>query len=244
MKHVWAIFFIAFFIATPALAGEGATDNSPDWFFPKWAAEAPNNKPIKVLDTEAPLGRYALKTKEIGLKDLARIHGHLCDGLAFAFVAIREALLKLFPDGVVDRTDIRVVTRNSPCFVDAATLMTGARINFMTVRVDNSLGWEFIVQKISTGETYRVRLKQGFIPRDFEELEKEIRARRKKGLPVSAKEIDHYEELLSAFIHKLLYTPPERFVIVERLPHYEFHFLDLFGPRGDTIDKNMPRRDP
>ncbi len=42
-----------------------------------------------MLDTEAPLGRYAL--------DLARIHGHLCDRLTFAFVALREALLKLFP---------------------------------------------------------------------------------------------------------------------------------------------------
>ncbi len=241
MKRIWAAILILLLCTAPVLAGEGATDNSPDWFFPKWAAEAPNNRPIRVLDTEAPLGRYALKTKEIGLKDLARIHGHLCDGLAFAFVALRQALLKLFPDGVVDRTDIRVVTRNSPCFVDAATMMTGARINFMTVRVDNSLGWEFIVQRISTGETYRVRLKSGFIPEDFKKMEEDIRARRRKGLPVSAKEIDHYEELLSAFIRKILYTPPERFLILERLPHYEFHFLDLFGPRGDVINKNMPR---
>ncbi len=230
------------FFAVSSLANEGASDNTPDWFFPEWAAKAPNNKPIKVLDTEAPLGRYALRTKELGLKDLARVHGHLCDGLAFAYVALREALLRLFPNEVVDRTDLRVVTRNSPCFVDAATMMTGARINFMTVRVDNSLGWEFIVQKISTGETYHVKMNPGFIPKKFEKMEKEIRDKRTKGLSVSATEIDLYEALLQEFIRKLLYTPPERYLMLEKLPDYKFHFLDLFGPRGDIINKNMPRK--
>lgn len=30
----------------------GASDNSPDWFYPEWAANAPNNQPIVVRDTD------------------------------------------------------------------------------------------------------------------------------------------------------------------------------------------------
>ena len=241
MKRIWAAILILLLCTAPVLAGEGATDNSPDWFFPKWAAEAPNNYPIKVLDTESPLGRYALKTKEIGLKDLARMHGHLCDGLVMAFLGIRYALEKLFPDGVVDRTDLRVVVHNSPCFVDAATLMTGARINFMTVRVDNSLKREWIVQRISTGETYHVKLKPGVFPENLEHLEKKIKALRKEGKPVSVELIDRYEAAMWAYNRKLLYTPVKELFEIRKIP-YRFHFLDLFGPRGDVINKDMPRR--
>jgi len=93
----------------------GASDNSPDWFYPEWAVNAPNNQPIVVRDTASALGRYNLQTKEIGLKDLARIHGHMCDGLVIAFVEIKAVLSKVFPDGVVDRTDLQVVSKNGPC---------------------------------------------------------------------------------------------------------------------------------
>ena len=67
----------------------GASENRPDWFYPEWAADAPNNQPIVGKDTDSALGRYNLQTKEIGLKDIARIHGHMCDGLVIAFVEIK-----------------------------------------------------------------------------------------------------------------------------------------------------------
>jgi formylmethanofuran dehydrogenase subunit E len=78
--------------------------------YPEWAANARYNKPI-VRNTDSALGRYNLETKEIGLKDIARIHGHMCDGLVIAFVEIRAVLNKVFPDGVVDRTDLQVVSK-------------------------------------------------------------------------------------------------------------------------------------
>jgi len=94
----------------------GTSDNSPDWFYPEWAADAPNNQPIAVRDTDSALGRYNLQTKQVGLKDVARVHGHMCDGLVIAFVEIKAVLSKLFPDGVVDRTDLQVVSKNGPCW--------------------------------------------------------------------------------------------------------------------------------
>ncbi|MGZ8159379.1 MAG: formylmethanofuran dehydrogenase subunit E family protein [Methylobacter sp.] len=122
----------------PVQAGNGGTDNSPDWFYPEWTAAAKYNQPIRVLDTDSALGRYSLNAKEIGLKDLARMHGHLCDGLVIAFVQIKAVLNQLFPEGVVDRTDLRAVSKNGPCWVDTVAFMTGARINFQTLRIDNT----------------------------------------------------------------------------------------------------------
>lgn len=220
---------------------EGRSDNAPDWFYPAWAADAKYQQPIRVRDTESALGRYAPKAKEIGLKDLARMHGHLCDGLVIAFVEIKAVFERLFPDGIVDRTDLRAVSKNGPCWVDTVSWMTGARINFQTLRIDNSVGDGFIVQKISTGETYQVSLKPGVFPAKQAELEAHIRALRAEGKPVSAAQIDEFENLADQLSRKMLTTPPTALVDVRPLPKYRFVPIDLFGGRGDTVNKDMPR---
>lgn len=225
----------------PVQAGNGSTDNSPDWFYPEWAATALYNQPIRVLDTDSALGRYALKTKAIGLKDLARMHGHLCDGLVIAFVQIKAVLQRLFLDGVVDRTDLRTVSKNGPCWVDAIAFMTGARINFQTLRIDNAVGDGFIIQKISTGETYQVSLKPGVFPAKQAELEAHIRAARAEGKPVTAAEIDEFERQADQLSRKMLTTPPSALLDIRPLPNYRFVPMDLFGGRGDIVNKDMPR---
>jgi formylmethanofuran dehydrogenase subunit E len=219
----------------------GASDNSPDWFYPEWAANAPNNQPIVVRDTDSALGRYNLKTKEIGLKDIARIHGHMCDGLVIAFVEIKVVLSKVFPDGVVDRTDLQVVSKNGPCWADAAAFLTGARINFKTLRIDASIAGGFIIQRISTGEAYHVHLKPGVFPDDQAVLENGIRSLRAHGKPVTAEDIDKVEKMGDSLSLKLLNAPPEELLEITRLNVYEFNFTDMFGDRGDIINKDMPR---
>jgi len=222
-------------------ASEGAGDNAPDWFYPEWAARAPNARPIRVLDTDSALGRYSLKTKEVGLKDLARFHGHLCDGLVIAFVEIKGALAKLFPDGVTDRTDVRAVSKNGSCWVDAAMMMTGARLNFQTLRIDNSLGDGFLLQRISTGQAWTAHLKPGVFPAELAALEERIRATRAQGRPVSAGEIDQAEALAEATSRRILYARPEDILALKAAPEYKFRALDFVGERGDVINKNMPR---
>ena len=225
----------------PVKAGNGSTDNSSNWFYPEWAATAKYNQPILVLDTDSALGRYSLNTKEIGLKDLARMHGHLCDGLVIAFVQIKTVLNKLFPEGVVDRTDLQGVSKNGPCWVDAIAFMTGARINFQTLRIDNSVGDGFIIQKISTGETYQVSLKAGVFPTKQAELEAHIRALRAEGKPVTAAEIIELEHQADQLSWKMLTTPPSELLDVRPLPNYRFVPMDLLGRRGDIVNKDMPR---
>lgn len=220
---------------------EEKIDNEADWFYPEWAANASYNKPIVVRDTDSALGRYNLKTKEIGLKDLSRIHGHMCDGLVIAFVEIRGVFDRLFPDGVVDRTDLCVVSKNGPCWTDTAALMSGARINFRTLRIDAYIGDGFIIQRISTGEAYKVHLKPGVFPDDQAALENKIRGLRAEGKPVTAEEIDTVEKMGDALSLKLLTTAPEQLLDIEKLDDYKFNFNDLFGNRGDIINRDMPR---
>lgn len=217
------------------------TDAIPDWFYPDWAAVAPGSAPILVRDTDSALGRYSLRPKALGLKDLARVHGHLCDGMVIGYVAIKAGLETLFPDGIVDRTDLRAVSKNGPCWVDVVSLMTGARINSQTLRIDNTVGDGFILQRISTGQACDVRLKPGVFPPDQAALEAGIRATRAGGEPVSAAIIDQAEAMANALNERLLTIPPAQTVEVSALASYRFVANDLFGTRGDTINKDMQR---
>ncbi|HQJ95132.1 MAG TPA: formylmethanofuran dehydrogenase subunit E family protein [Syntrophorhabdaceae bacterium] len=237
-SFVW-LFFLLY--SSLLLAHDSKAENSPDWYFPDWAASAKYNTPIKVLDTDSALGRYSLKTKEIGLKDIVKYHGHMCDGLVIAYVEINGVLKKLFPNGIVDRTDLRAVSKNGPCWVDTITYMTGARINFQTLRIDNSIGDGFIIQRISTGEAYSVHLKPGIFPKDQAELEAKIRKLRAEGKPVTTEDINTVEKMADALSLKLLTTPPEELLDIKPLKNYRFVFTDMFGNRGDIINKNMPR---
>lgn len=80
-------------------------------YFPLWVKYSKNNVPIQVLDTNSSLGKYSTYTKQIGLKDLAKVHGHLCDGLVISFVELNEVFKRFFPNGIVDRTDLSCVKK-------------------------------------------------------------------------------------------------------------------------------------
>jgi formylmethanofuran dehydrogenase subunit E len=238
-KSALVIMLVAILVpAAPLIAEEKKTS---DWFFPEWAGTAKYNQSIKVRDTDSALGRYSLKTKEVGLKDIALFHGHLCDGMVIAYVEIKQILSKLFPDGIVDRTDLRVVSKNGPCWIDTVAYMTGSRINFQTLRVDNSVGDGFIIQRISTGETYSVHLKPGVFPKDQAEKEAKIRQLRADGKPVTAEDINDVEKMADDLSAKLLNTHPEEVLEIRKLANYRFVPADLFGNRGDIINKDMPR---
>ena len=216
-------------------------DKASVWYYPDWAANAEYNQPIKVLDTESALGRYALETKEISLKDLTLIHGHLCDGLVISYVEIKAALEKLFPDGIIDRTDIRVVSKNGPCWMDAASMMTGARTNFGTLSIQPEIGNGFVVQKISTGEAYSVHLKEGVLPQEQLELENKIRTLGKEGKDISPEDVDKIEKMHNELSKKMLNTPPDELLNIKKLDNYKYEFKFQTGKRGDVINKNVPR---
>ena len=122
---------------------------------------------VKVVDTVSSLGPLATVPQTITLADLVRYHGHLCDGLVVAAAGIAAGLGRLFPGGVVDRTDLVAAANASPCYGDAAAYLTGARARYGTLVVDKGLGDVWILHRRSTGATVRVSLRPGIKPAEL-----------------------------------------------------------------------------
>lgn len=241
----FSVLLLATYLAGAPLAASGQSSSADEDFFPDWATTAKYNLPLSVRDTDSALGRRNLRLKILTLRDVALVHGHLCDGLVVAWVELGAALRTLFPDGVVDRTDLRAVSKNGPCWVDAVAWTTGARINHGTLVLDNdAVGDGFLVQRLSTGVAVRVSVKAGVSPQDLVELERSIRGRLTSRKPVGPEEIDRFEALASSYSRRLLETAPELVVQVEELKDFTFPTTsrNLLAPRSDIINRDLPRR--
>jgi len=98
------------------------------------------NPSMEVLDTNFSKGSLNYK-QTITLNDVVKFHGHLCDGLVVGFLGAKEALYKLYPDGLVDRTNTRIISKSSPCLTDVAIYLTGGRYQFNTFFVSDSINY-------------------------------------------------------------------------------------------------------
>ena len=130
-----------------------------------------SNPTIQTIDTDFSKGRLN-HIQIISLEDTAKFHGHLCDGLVVGFLGLKEALHQLYPNGIVDRTNTRIVSKSSPCITDIAIYLTGGRYQFNTYYVDDSISYHYIVQRIDNGLTYGVKLKPEIKPSIIEEMGK------------------------------------------------------------------------
>ncbi|MFN7148249.1 MAG: formylmethanofuran dehydrogenase subunit E family protein [Microthrixaceae bacterium] len=119
---------------------------------------------FEVIDTRSAQGRLDPRPKTVTIADFILFHGHACDGLLRGAYALRALADVAFPGRPFDRTDLLVVSKNSPCLGDIAAYLTGGRARFGTHRLDDTLGLGFIVQMLSTGQTWEVREEPGFFP--------------------------------------------------------------------------------
>ena len=126
---------------------------------------------IKVIDTDFSKGQLD-KEQKINLNDLVKFHGHLCDGLVVGYLGLDEALKKLYPDNIIDRTNTRIISKSSPCLTDAAVYLTGGRYQFNTFYVDNSIDGLYQIQRIDSKEAVQVKLKSGVKPKIIDSLGK------------------------------------------------------------------------
>jgi len=221
------------------LSGVPVGADHADWYWPSWAdgAELPI---FEVLDTESSLGRYAPGTKRVTVKDLVKFHGHPCDGLFRGAFAMRLALDALEAHGIADRTDLRVLSRNSPCLGDVAAYLTGGRVRFGTQDVRDEPGVWYVVQEISTGRAVRVRERPGVYPPDLAQRESRMMAEGK----AEAAQIDAVREAQSRWVRDvLLVRPASELYAVETLVSYEWEEVPYAhdGRRTDVLFKNAPR---
>ena len=223
--------FAASLAACVALAAPARAANGP--LAVAEAVRMPYAPVVRVVDTASSLGPLAAEPQVVTLADLVRFHGHPCDGLVVAAAGIGEGLKRLFPGGVVDRTDLVAAVNRSACYGDAAAYLTGARSRYGSLVVDPSLGDEWIIARRSTGTCVRVTLRVGFKPPELAGLEGELRA---AACPSGL--IDAVQGVQRRFALAVLAVPPERAFEVQALPRFPYPAGEA---RPDTAKRGCGR---
>ena len=151
--------------------------------------------------------------------------------------SLRVAFDLLFPDKIIDRTDLRIVSNNSACGGDVAAYLTGARARFNTHVIDNSLTEsEFYVQQVSTGKTVHVKLNPAVYPKEVKTQMKKIESG-----TFEPKDIDLFQELQWDYAKRMVNRPLRESFIVEEVKDYkcpEGSCKDL-GKRKDNEYTNI-----
>lgn len=176
-----------------------------------------NAKAIKVLDTDFSKGRLTLEHK-ITFEDLEKFHGHLCDGLIQGFLGIQEGLKLLYPSGIIDRTNTRIISNSSPCLTDVAIYITGGRYQYNSFYVDDSIQDAFyILQRKDNNKTVKIKLKKGVKPLEIDELG----AKAVKG-ELSPCDLDKLKNLEDKFSGKLLSSNPKIIFEVTEISNFDW----------------------
>lgn len=149
------------------------------------------------------------------------------------------ALQSLFPDGVVDRTDLRFLSPNSPCLGDVGAYLTGGRVRFGTHDVRRRPGVWYIVQRISTGTAVEVVEEEGFFPREIIDMEMQLPRMSEQEKSKSVTTLKQMQE--DWLKNRLFPSRPEEHYIVREI---DFVWEDVpyahQGTRTDVLYKDVP----
>lgn len=212
-------------LATAALLLPAAA-GAAGWTYAPVTPKEASRVLVRVLDTTSSLGPLAKTPQNVTLADLVRFHGHPCDGLVAAAEGITLGLKTLFPDGVVDRTDVAAATNASPCYSDAAAYLTGARELYGTLIIDRKLGDEWVLLRRSTGRAVRVTLEPGIKPAELPALEHRLR-----GEGCDQALILRVQHLQAGFVRTLLTRPAASLYRVQPLESFPY---EVTGTRPDA----------
>lgn len=165
---------------------------------------------LNVIDTDFSKGRL-VNEQIISVDDVSKMHGHMCDGLVLGFIGLRQSLYQLFPDSIIDRTNVRIISKSSPCITDIAIYLSGGRYQFNTFYVNDSIPYLYVVQRIDNRKTFGVLVQNGVVP-------SEIRTMGSLAIKGELEpcQLEELRILEDAFILKLVNSiPQEIFTIVE-----------------------------
>lgn len=191
---------------------------------------------LKVLDTDFSKGRL-VNEQVITVTDVSKLHGHMCDGLVLGFIGLREALYQLFPDSIIDRTNVRIISKSSPCITDIAIYLTGGRYQFNTFFVSDSLPYLYVVQRIDSEKAIGLTVVPGLVPTQIKEL----------GSLALKKELDacgleELRNLEDAFIVKLMNSAPQELFVLTEINDFTWQTpLTKTYLKTDVLNKNQPK---
>ncbi|MFN3639766.1 MAG: formylmethanofuran dehydrogenase subunit E family protein [Flavobacterium sp.] len=190
---------------------------------------------FETIDTDFSKGRLNHKQK-ITINDLEKFHGHLCDGLVVGALAMQEAMKELYPNEPIDRTNLRIVSKPSPCLTDVAIYLTGGRYQFNTFYVDTDFEGLYIIQRIDDLKTVSVSLNKGVKPTVIDSLGN-IAIQQN----LSPCDIDHLRKLEDDFTAMLLQSDPTKLYTVKEISNFKWSpktkndYL-----KTDILNKNLP----
>lgn len=188
----------------------------------------------KVIDTDFSKGQLC-NIQTIRYKDLVRFHGHSCDGLLEGMQALQLGLKQLYPDGIIDRTNTRVVSKPSPCLTDAAIYMTGGRYQYNSFYVSPDFDGLYIIQRADIGESIRIVRNEGVKPKAIDELG-DLAIDQK----LSYKQLQELRKLEDAYAKFLKRTNPEKnFTLVRDMEFDWVPILESDFVKTDIINKQL-----
>lgn len=237
MRWIFMVLAVLALASCGTAAPRLESDNVSGGYFPEWLATAPYAPKFAVRDTVNKYGRYADETKDITIKDLIKFHGHFCGGLVEGSTALRVAFDRLFPDGIIDRTDLRIASNNSACGGDVAAYLTGARTRFGSHLIDPKLREsDFVVQRVSSGKAVRVVINAATYPKDVRTQMKKIESG-----SFTPADIDLFQDLQWDYAKKLVSRPAIESVDVTDNPDYTWPDPPCkdMGKRRDNDYKNV-----
>lgn len=192
---------------------------------------------ITVNDTDFSKGKLG-NIQTLGLNDLSKFHGHLCDGLVEGFIALKIGLKQLYPDGIVDRTNTRIVSKSSPCYTDVAIYLSGGRSQYNTFYVDNTIEGIYIVQRIDNLKTLSIKRKANVKPAIIDELgNKAIKGE------LSACELEKLKQLEVEYSTFLVNKNVDEIFSVDVLDDFEWQPKTETYIKTDIINKNKNQCD-
>jgi formylmethanofuran dehydrogenase subunit E len=172
---------------------------------------------FETIDTDFSKGRLNHK-QTITINDLEKFHGHLCDGLVVGSLAMQEAMKILYPNQPIDRTNLRIVSKPSPCLTDVAIYLTGGRYQFNTFYVDTEFEGLYIIQRIDNLKTVSVSLNNGVKPTAIDSLGN-IAIQQN----LSPCDIDHLRKLEDDFTQTLIQSVPAKLFTVKEIQNFEWN---------------------
>lgn len=189
------------------------------------------------LDTDFSKGRLTHK-QTINLQDLEKFHGHICDGLVVGALAMQQAMKELYPNQPIDRTNLRIVSKPSPCLTDVAVYLTGGRYQFNTFYVDTAFKGLYIIQRIDNSKTVSVSLNDGVKPSAIDSLGN-IAIQQK----LSPCGIDSLRTMENNFTNYLYKADPEKIFTVTTLNNFIWQPVFKNFSKTDILNKNKPNCD-
>lgn len=189
---------------------------------------------ITVNDTDFSKGKLG-NIQKINLKDVAKLHGHECDGLVEGFIALNFGLKQLYPKGIIDRTNTRIVSKSSPCLTDVAIYITGGRSQYNTFYVDNSIEGLYVVHKIDNGKTISIKRKPKVKPAIIDEMgNKAIHGE------LTECELAELKKLENDYAKFLKKSKPEDLFEVYEMTTFTWQPKTETYIKTDIINKNLP----